>query len=124
MKHKTNPRLNARDIENYISSKTSLTQPQVKECFRALKDIIQGIAEDSHFNDKITITLPQIGQFYFVKQKGRKRGSTYTVFDGCNEKKTVILTKPKPSYYILRLKVFRRIHDSIMESTKFVEEDE
>lgn len=118
----TNPRLNANTIINYLSTNSSLTKDQVRECFNAYAEMLIDLTESNYFNTDLSIALPSIGKFYFGKKAGRKKGSTYCAFHGTS-KQIRTQEKDKPSFYMLKFKPFNRIKKAIRENTEFVENE-
>ena len=115
---KTNPRLDANTVINYICTNSSLTTDQIRECFHAYSQMLVDITENKYFNNDLTIVLPSIGQFYFGKKVGRKKGSTYCTFKGQN-KQILVQEENKPDYYLLKFKAYNRIKQAIRKNTEF-----
>ena len=116
-KKKENPRVCAEELYRYISSNTSLTKPQVKECFRAYSELVLGLIESNHTTPDLTITLPHLGDFYLKFIQGRKNGSTYRFF---NEMR---VAHNEPSFYKLKFRPHNRVSAKIKDSTKEYEEE-
>lgn len=117
---KVNPRIRSNELFTYISANTSLTKPQVRECFKAYSEMIKEISSSKHADKGLTIILPYIGQFYYEKRKGRKGGSTYKIPDGIASTNVITRTidKDRPDYYILKFKVFGTLSNFIKEVTQ------
>ena len=118
----TNPRLDANTVINYLSTNSSLTKDQVRECFHAYAQMLVDITESKYFNNDLTIVLPSIGQFYFGKRAGRKKGSTYCAFKG-QDKQILVQEENKPDYFLLKFKTFNRIKQAIRKNTEFIENE-
>lgn len=117
---KVNPRIRGNELFTYISANTSLTKPQVRECFQAYAKMIKEISSSKHADKGLTITLPYIGQFYYEKRKGKKSGSTYKIPDGIASTNIVTRTikEDKPDYYIIRFRVFGTFSKFVKEVTQ------
>lgn len=117
------PNLKAEDVYSYVATKTDLSFNQVKQCFIAYADMLEDIAINKYTDKDLTIPLPHVGNFYFVKHTGRKSGSTYSFFKEPKVKgsKKITLEKNEPSYYHLKLKVGKKIRDSVKKHTMFYE---
>lgn len=116
-KVKQNPRLVTPDICSYIASKSNnLTKPQVLECFRLYHQMITDIFTSNCLDETMTVTLPYIGHFHVIKRHGRKKGSTYKLFDIPTE-----LKEDEPSYYILKFKIFKKLFEAVKDKTKYYE---
>lgn len=121
---KVNPRIRSNELFTYISANTSLTKPQVRECFNAYANMIKEISSSKHADKGLTIILPYIGQFYYEKRKGRKGGSTYKIPDGIASTNVIIRTieEDRPDYYIIRFKPFGTFTDFIKKVTQLKNE--
>ena len=119
----TNPRLDANTVINYLSTNSSLTKEQIRECFHAYSQMLVDLTESNYFKNDLTVVLPSIGQFYFNKKAGRKKGSTYCAFNGATNKQILVQEKDKPDYYMLKFKAFNRIKKAIRANTEFTENE-
>ena len=115
-KKKTNPRILSNEIYLYISNRTSLSKRQVAECFKEYRRMVDEIIDSNYTPDDLTILLPNMGEFYFHKKKGRKDGSTYYLYG------KPMIAKNEMSYYRLRFKVRTRLNALLKEKTKHHEE--
>jgi nucleoid DNA-binding protein len=117
---KVNPRIRGTELFTYISANTSLTKPQVRECFKTYAKMIKEISSSKYADKGLTITLPYVGQFFYEKRKGRKGGSTYKIPDGVASTNVITRTieKDRPDYYILKFKVFGTLSNFVKEVTK------
>ena len=118
----TNPRLDANTIINYVCANSSLTREQVRECFHVYSEMLTDLTASNYFNNELTIVLPSMGQFYFGKQAGRKKGSTYCALRGL-DRQMVVQEEDKPDYYMLKFKPFNRIKQAIRENTEFIKNE-
>ena len=118
----TNPRLDANTIINYLCTNSSLTKDQIRECFHVYSEMLVDLTESKYFNNDLTIVLPSIGQFYFGKKTGRKKGSTYCAFNG-STKQILVQEENKPDYYMLKFKPFNRVRKAIRNNTEFTEDE-
>lgn len=116
-KKKENPRICAEELYRYISSNSSLSKPQVKECFRVYSELILGIIESEHIEPDFTFTLPHLGNFYLKHIQGRKNGSTYKFF---NEMR---VAHGEPSFYKLKFRPHNRVSATIKDKTKEYEKE-
>lgn len=121
---KVNPRIRSNELYTYISANTSLTKPQVKECFQAYANMLQQLTENKYADRDLTIVLPYIGQFHYVKKKGRKGGSTYIIPEGLASKNLITRTiqEDKPDYYILKFRVFGKMANFVKNKTRIINE--
>ncbi len=116
-KVKQNPRLVTPDICAYIANNSdNLTKAQVLECFRLYHKMITDIFTSNCLDETLTVTLPYIGHFHVIKRHGRKKGSTYKLFDIPTE-----LKEDEPSYYILKFKIFNKLFEAVKDKTKYYE---
>ena len=115
-KKKINPRILSDEIYAYISNHTNLTKRQVADCFREYRHMVDGIIESNYTPDNLTILLPNMGEFYFHKKKGRKDGSTYYYYGEPR------IAQNEMSYYRLRFKVRTQLNALLKEKTKHHEE--
>lgn len=117
----TNPRLTDKDIVRYIASNTSLTQAQVRECFKAYREMIENIYSDPNVDCETEIPLPNMGKFYLGLQRGRKEGVVYKL--PRPEGDRIIVSKGEPSFYKFKFRVSKTLNEILKEATKFVEKD-
>lgn len=122
------PQISLPDIYTYISNNTNLSKSQVKECFKAYKEMVFDIAMSDVVDKGLKIPLPYVGSFQFHKRKGLKKGSTYTNISHYNDRKEcnekVVRDRDTEAYYLLRLKLYPTFIKSIKEKTKFFEIEE
>lgn len=119
------PRLLCRDIYSYVAHNTSLNRKQVQECFEGYSKLIMELIQSDLTDRELTIPLPQLGNFYFSKRKGKPNGSTYKMFAKRLEPKMEIRTYYNdPSYYVLKLRVARKVNLILKEVSKFYEHEE
>ena len=117
-KVKQNPRLVTPDICAYIANNSdNLTKAQVLECFRLYHKMITDVFTSSCLDDTMTVTLPYIGHFHVIRKHGRQKGSTYKLFDVPKE-----VEEDKPSYCILKFKVFHKLYTTVKDKTKHYEQ--
>lgn len=121
---KVNPRIRSNELYTYISANTSLTKPQVKECFKAYAEMLQQLTENKYADRDLTIILPYIGLFHYVKKKGKKGGSTYIIPEGLASKNLVTRTiqEDRPDYYILKFRVFGKMANFVKNKTRITNE--
>lgn len=117
---KVNPRICCDELYTYISANSSLTKPQVRECFKVYADMLEQLTENKYADRDLTIILPYIGQFHYVKKKGKKGGSTYIIPEGLASKNLVTRTieEDRPDYYILKFRVFGKMARYVKEKTR------
>lgn len=118
----TNPRLDDCTIINYLSSNSSLTDKQIRECFKVYAEMLKGLVESNYFNTDLTIALPSIGKFYFAKKAGRRKGSTYCAFHGTT-KQMLVQENDKPDYYMLKFRPYNRIKKVIRKNTEIAKDE-
>lgn len=116
-KKKENPRVCSEELYRYIASHTSLTKPQVQECFKAYSELLLGIIESENIASDFTVALPHLGNFYLGYIKGRKNGSTYKFF------KEMRVAHNEPSFYKLKFRPHNRVNATIKDHTKEYEEE-
>ena len=75
------PRVLSEDIYRFIARNTSLTISQVKEVFDCYEDLIKEVVKSKGRTNDLIIQLPKVGHFYFIKKKGRKKGSVVKLPD-------------------------------------------
>ena len=123
--NKGRPHVLSAEIYSYIAGNTSLTKPQVKECFEAYAKMLYELATSEFVDRGLRIPLPNIGTFQFFKRKGFKKGSTYTnvnyFIDANDNNKFTVREKDTEAYYNLRLKIFPMFAQEVKERTKFFE---
>lgn len=116
-KYKNYPRVCSEELYRYISSNSSLTRKQVRECFRVYSELLLGVIESKNITPDFTFALPHLGNFYLQYFKGRKNGSTYKFFN-----KTRIAHN-EPSFYKLKFRAHNRVIAAIKDTTKEYEEE-
>lgn len=121
---KTNPRLLNIDVYNYIAENSSLTIEQVKECFKVYCNFVKALSCNIHRPKELTIPLPNLGHFYYLVVKGRKKGSTYKIpkqFGKDTSDKeiiTITLEEDEPNFDKIRFKVSPTLLNELKESSK------
>lgn len=115
------PNIHARDMYGYIASITGLSVPQVRSCFQAYYQMLHQIATSDCVDLGLKIPLPHIGNFYFSKHMGCKKGSTYSNVDylnGVSDQRVAIRDKDEPNYYALKFSIFNSLKKDVKKNTK------
>lgn len=116
---KENQRIIASDVYKYVSKNSSLSEKQVKECFKVYYDIVMGILNSEHKSPDMEITLPHLGVFCFTKKKGNKKGKRFVIPDlTTGGQNVIIIEKDEPDYEQIRFRVHTRIKNKNKEITK------
>lgn len=115
------PRIKSEEIYRYICHNTSLKKWQVKECFNCYRDMLIGILGSKYTDNDITISLPNVGDFYFCKVNGRKKGTVYKMPKNLKNEIVTLVAKGT-SWYKLKFKVYPKINNILKEKTFETEE--
>lgn len=118
-KNKHNPKLLAEDIYKYVSQQSSLTQKQVQECFEIYAQLIMYFATVEDKPQDLIITLPKLGNFKFVKTKGRKCGQKYIVPRFENGEMTLqeyTVQADEPDYEKIKFSLYERFQKSLKDT--------
>ena len=116
---KSNQRILANDLYPCIARNTSLTVPQVRECFNAYYDIIMAVIESDYKDSNMQIALPKIGLFYFTRKKGYKKGAKFKIPNLTNgEEDVIILEEDEPDYEQIRFRIYNRIKNKNKQLTR------
>lgn len=126
-KKKTNPRILSKDIYSYIAHNSSLTVNQVRECFDTYYSMMIDLASSGYRMNDLTVCFPKLGSFYFIKIKGRKKGTVYhlpLVNEDSSKSATITLEKDEPSFSKMRFRCSPTLLKKLKEVSKHYEEEQ
>lgn len=112
-------RILSSDIYSFISKNTSLSKTQVRECFQAYYKMLYSLIESEYKSPDMQIVLPNIGNFYFTRKKGKKKGQKIKIPNLTNGgEDVIILEEDEPDYEIIKFRIYTRLKNKNKQLTR------
>lgn len=112
-------RILSSDIYSFISKNTSLSKAQVRECFQAYYKMLYSLIESEYKSPDMQIVLPNIGNFYFTRKKGKKKGQKIKIPNLTNGgEDVIILEEDEPDYEIIKFRIYTRLKNKNKQLTR------
>lgn len=112
-------RILSSDIYSFISKNTSLSKEQVRECFQAYYKMLYSLIESEYKSPDMQIVLPNIGNFYFTRKKGKKKGQKIKIPNLTNGgEDVIILEEDEPDYEIIKFRIYTRLKNKNKQLTR------
>lgn len=99
------------DVYRAIAQQTSLTAPQVRECFLAYRNIIEQIADSSTRPLNYSMPIPLIGRIKFL----RKYQDPNKKITGAIKHVDISKTKPKEQYDKLVVSIYPALDKKVKD---------
>ena len=107
-------------LDKRVAERTSLTQPQVRECWNAVFEIVETFTLHPDCPHKFTLKLGNIGRLTLCPRSGRKVG-VYQRPDWYDKTKihTTVIEEETPSWQVITFKPYPAYSKKLKEMSKF-----